>query len=157
MMAHLKLWFLLLLVFAARTGLNLKLYRAESVSGCPNSALSEAKKGSGEENSLLEKRSFKFWPGEDASSEDNEEDAEEDEKEKRTFPAVTRYKYLAQAQGKGKVYQVPARGGRRTMVTLSLDVPTHIMNILFDIAKARDLRAKAAANAQIMAQIGRRK
>ncbi|XP_060100606.1 urocortin-3 [Heteronotia binoei] len=152
-MAHPKLLLLLLLLLAARTGLNLKLSEAESIFSCLNEALSEARKASAEENSLLEKRSSKFSPGEDTSSEDNSEE----DKEKRTFPAVTRYKYLAQAQGKGKVYQGQAKSDRRTKFTLSLDVPTNIMNILFDIAKAKNLRAKAAANAHLMAQIGRRK
>ncbi|XP_054843803.1 urocortin-3 [Eublepharis macularius] len=157
-MAHPKLLLLLLVLFAARTGLNLKLYKAESIFSCINAALSEAKKGFPEENSLLEKRSFKFSPDKDASSEDDEEEAkEEEDKEKRTFPAITRYKYLAQTQGKGKVYQGQAKSDRRTKFTLSLDVPTNIMNILFDIAKAKNLRAKAAANAHLMAQIGRRK
>ncbi|KAL8222492.1 UNVERIFIED_CONTAM: hypothetical protein K2H54_077054, partial [Gekko kuhli] len=157
-MAHPKLLLFLLLLFATRTGLSLKLYQAESIFSCLNAALSEAKRGSAEENSLPEKRSFKFSPGEDAFLEVNDEEAEEEEdKEKRTFPAVTRYKYLAQAQGKGKVYQGQAKSDRRTKFTLSLDVPTNIMNILFDIAKAKDLRAKAAANAHLMAQIGRRK
>lgn len=159
-MGHPKLLLLLLFLFAARTGLNLELYRAESIFSCINAALSEAKKGSAEENSLLEKRSFKFSPREDVFFEDNGEEAEEEEEEdkaKRTFPAVTRYKYLAQAQGKGKGYPGQARGDRRTKFTLSLDVPTNIMNILFDIAKAKNLRAKAAANAHLMAQIGRRK
>ncbi|XP_053112623.1 urocortin-3 isoform X2 [Hemicordylus capensis] len=159
-MTHRRLWLLLLILCAARTGLSLKLYKAESIFSCINAALSEARKGLSDENSLLGKRSFKFPPGEEGvSSEDDEEDAEaeEEEKGKRTFPAVTRYKYLAQAQGKGKVYQGQAKNDRRTKFTLSLDVPTNIMNILFNIAKAKNLRAKAAANAQLMAQIGRRK
>nr|XP_056703519.1 urocortin-3 [Euleptes europaea] len=156
-MAHPKLLLLLLVLFAARTGLSLKLYQAEAIFSCLNAALSEAKKDSAEENSLTEKRSLRFSPGEeDASSEDDGEEAEEEE-DKRTFPAVTRYKYLAQAQGKGKVYQGQAKSDRRTKFTLSLDVPTNIMNILFNIAKAKNLRAKAAANAHLMAQIGRRK
>uniref|UniRef100_A0A8C4TLM4 Corticotropin-releasing factor domain-containing protein n=1 Tax=Erpetoichthys calabaricus TaxID=27687 RepID=A0A8C4TLM4_ERPCA len=41
--------------------------------------------------------------------------------------------------------------------SLSLDVPTKILSILIDLAKARDMRAKAAANAELMARIGRRK
>ncbi|XP_028602895.2 urocortin-3 [Podarcis muralis] len=154
-----RLLILFLILFAARTSLLLKLYKAESVFGCVDAALSEARKGLPGENSALGKRSFKYprVAEEDLSLEDNQEEAEED-KDKRTFPAVTRYRYLAQAQGKGKVYQgVPAKGDRRSKVTLSLDVPTNIMNILFSIAKAKNMRAKAEANAQLMAQIGRRK
>ncbi|XP_077197083.1 urocortin-3 [Paroedura picta] len=164
-MATPKLWLLLVLLLAARTGLNLKLHQAKSIFSCLDAAFSEAKKGSAEENSLLEKRSFKFSPGEeDTSLEDHMEEAEEQEEEevmvdkaKRTFPAGTRYRYLTQAQGKDKVYRGQAKSDRHTKFTLSLDVPTNLMNILFDIAKAKNLRAKAAANAHLMAQIGRRK
>ncbi|XP_019365206.1 PREDICTED: urocortin-3 [Gavialis gangeticus] len=150
-----KLLLLLLILCAARTGLSLKLYKAESVFSCINAALSEAKKSPTDENSLLDKRSFDYLPGEEPSSEEEEE--EEEDKEKRTFPEDARYKYLSQAQVKGKTYQNRARSDRRTKFTLSLDVPTNIMNILFNIAKAKNLRAKAAANAHLMAQIGRRK
>ncbi|XP_019399569.1 PREDICTED: urocortin-3 [Crocodylus porosus] len=150
-----KLLLLLLILCAARTGLSLKLYKAESVFSCINAALSEAKKSLADENALLDKRSFDYLPGEEPSSEEEEE--EEEDKEKRTSPEDARYKYLSQAQVKGKMYQNRARSDRRTKFTLSLDVPTNIMNILFNIAKAKNLRAKAAANAHLMAQIGRRK
>uniref|UniRef100_A0A8C3F339 Corticotropin-releasing factor domain-containing protein n=1 Tax=Chrysemys picta bellii TaxID=8478 RepID=A0A8C3F339_CHRPI len=144
-MSPTRLMLLLLMVCAARTGLSLKLYKAESLFSCINAALSEAEKSRPEENSLVDKRSF-----------DSPEE-EEKEKEKRTFAGDARYKYLSQAQLKGKMYQNRAKTDRRTKFTLSLDVPTNIMNILFDIAKAKNLRAKAAANAHLMAQIGRRK
>ncbi|KAJ8386660.1 hypothetical protein AAFF_G00167760 [Aldrovandia affinis] len=78
-----------------------------------------------------------------------------DTREKRTFPA-SRYKYLTQAQLRGKMYQNSAKSDRRSKFTLSLDVPTNIMNILFNIAKAKNLRAKAADNARLMAQIGKK-
>ncbi|XP_062990494.1 urocortin-3 [Elgaria multicarinata webbii] len=155
-----RLLIFLLILLASRTGRPLQLYKAESIFSCINAALAGAKKGLSGDNSPLEKRSFGFPSGrEGTSSEDDEEEAraEGEEKEKRTFPVVTRYKYLAQAQAKGKAYQDQAKSDRRTKFTLSLDVPTNIMNILFNIAKAKNLRAKAAANAQLMAQIGRRK
>uniref|UniRef100_A0A8C0GCU5 Corticotropin-releasing factor domain-containing protein n=1 Tax=Chelonoidis abingdonii TaxID=106734 RepID=A0A8C0GCU5_CHEAB len=44
-----------------------------------------------------------------------------------------------------------------TKFSLSLDVPTHILKILIDLAKAKQMRAKAAANAELMARIGRKK
>ncbi|TVK90526.1 Cytochrome b-c1 complex subunit 1, mitochondrial [Bagarius yarrelli] len=37
---------------------------------------------------------------------------------------------------------------------LSLDVPTTILSVLIDMAKEHDMRAKAAANAELMARIG---
>ncbi|XP_006120397.2 urocortin-3 isoform X2 [Pelodiscus sinensis] len=144
---------LLLILCAARTGLSLKLYKAESLFNCINAALSEAEKSLLEENSPLDKRNSDYPPGKEAPS--PREEAEEEEKEKRTFPEDARYQY--QAPLKGKMHQTRAKSDRRTKFTLSLDVPTNIMNILFDIAKAKNLRAKAAANAHLMAQIGRRK
>ncbi|KAG7272279.1 hypothetical protein CRUP_018577 [Coryphaenoides rupestris] len=65
------------------------------------------------------------------------------------------YRILSQTQT--KVLQDRRSGDRRSKLTLSLDVPTHIMNVLFDMAKAKKLRAKAADNARLLAHIGRRK
>ncbi|XP_030432507.1 urocortin-3 [Gopherus evgoodei] len=151
-MSPTRLVLLLLVACAVQTGLSLNLYKAESLFSCINAALSDAEKNRLEENSLLDRRSFDSPPGKEAPSQQ-----EEEEKEKRTFPGDARYKYLSQAQLKRKMYQNRAKPDRRTKFTLSLDVPTNIMNILFDIAKAKNLRAKAAANAHLMAQIGRRK
>ncbi|MEE6518253.1 hypothetical protein FKM82_029118 [Ascaphus truei] len=152
-MPHTRLLLLLLTLCMARSSLPYKLYKAESIFSCLKEALEEAKKRSLEDNSILSKRGYEFGPREDLLSQEEEE---EEDKEKRTFPAA-RYRYLSQAQVKGKVYQNKAKSDRRTKFTLSLDVPTNLMNILFDIAKAKNMRAKAAANAHIMAQIGRRK
>ncbi|XP_003220800.1 urocortin-3 [Anolis carolinensis] len=154
-MAQPRVLVLLLVLLVARRGLSLKLYQAESVYGCINAALSDASRAFLGENSPLEKRSFGLRSGGEEEAED--EEAEEEGKGKRTYPGVTRYKSLSQAQGKGKAPPGPANSDRRTKFTLSLDVPTNIMNILFNIAKAKNMRAKAAANAQLMAQIGRRK
>ncbi|XP_044306533.1 urocortin-3 [Varanus komodoensis] len=157
-MAHPRYLLLLLVLCASRPGLPLQLHKADSLLSCLSAALSGARGGPASENSPLEKRSFRFPAGAESTSGGEEEEArvkEEEEKGKRTFPGVTRFKSLAQAQGKAQ--QEQAKSDRRTKFTLSLDVPTTIMNILFDIAKAKNLRAKAAANAQLMAQIGRRK
>nr|XP_033813915.1 urocortin-3 [Geotrypetes seraphini] len=156
-MPPVRLLLFLLLLATARASLPYKLYKAPSIFSCINEALAEAKKRVLEENALPAKRSFDYLPSEGLpSNEEEEEEEEEEEKEKRTFPAA-RYKYLSQAQLKGKVYQNKAKSDRRTKFTLSLDVPTNLMNILFNIAKAKNLRAKAAANAHLMAHIGRRK
>ncbi|MBV98740.1 Urocortin-3, partial [Eschrichtius robustus] len=156
---------LLLLLEAPRTGLAQKLYKAESVFSCLNTALSEAKKSQLEGAPLLSKRSFPSLPSQDSLSGEDQEKEEEEDKEKRTFPGSgggggarsTRHKYLSQGQLRRRLYQDKAKSDRRTKFTLSLDVPTNIMNILFNIAKAKNLRAKAAANAHLMAQIGRKK
>ncbi|KGL79660.1 Urocortin-3 [Tinamus guttatus] len=157
-MPHTKVLLLLALLCATETGRALKLYNAASIFSCLNEALTEAQKGRPDENDLLDKRSLDYPPPEEAfEEEEEEEEALDEEKEKRTFPGEGHYKYVSQAQVKGKTYQNRAKSDRRTKVTLSLDVPTNIMNILFNIAKAKNMRAKAAANAHLMAQIGRRK
>nr|XP_029540082.1 urocortin-3-like [Oncorhynchus nerka] len=52
---------------------------------------------------------------------------------------------------------VSKRAQQRSRFTLSLDVPTSILSVLIDLAKNHDMRAKAAANAKLMARIGKRK
>ncbi|XP_027488133.1 urocortin-3-like [Corapipo altera] len=131
---------------------------ASSLLSCLHSALAEIQENIPEENSVLDKRGSGFGllpPAREASEEQRERERggeAEEELGKRTFPGEGRYKAAPRAQAKGK-----AAPKNRAKVTLSLDVPTNIMNILFDIAKAKNLRAKAAANAHLMAQIGRRK
>nr|XP_004662460.1 urocortin-3 [Jaculus jaculus] len=149
---------LLLLLGGPRTSDSHKVYRAAPAFGCPSTALSEVKASQEEDAPLLNKRSFPGLPGRDPSSAEEEERQDQG---KRTFSGSaaggTRYKYAPQLQQKGKLYPDKPGGDRRAKFTLSLDVPTNIMNILFNIAKARSLRAKAAANAHLMAQVGRKK
>ncbi|KAM9246773.1 Urocortin-3 [Leptosomus discolor] len=156
-MPHARLLLLLALLCATETSRALRLYNTASIFSCLNAALAEAQKSQPEENAVLDKRSFDSPSPEEASEEEEGEFAVDEEMGKRTFPGEGHYKYVSQAQVKGKTYQNRAKSDRRTKVTLSLDVPTNIMNILFNIAKAKNLRAKAAANAHLMAQIGRRK
>ncbi|XP_012520384.1 PREDICTED: urocortin-3 [Propithecus coquereli] len=153
---------LLLLLGGPRTGLAHKVRKAEPILSCLSTALAEARKSQPEGASPLGKRSAHYLLGQVSSSGEQEE---EEDKEKRAFSVSggrgaarsPRYKYLSQAQLRGKLYQDKAKSDRHTKVTLSLDVPTEIMNILLKIAKAKSLRAKAAANAELMAQIGRKK
>ncbi|CAL8318406.1 unnamed protein product [Lota lota] len=79
-----------------------------------------------------------------------------DSRAKRTNNGQPNYRILSQTKLRSKILQNSARSDRRSKFTLSLDVPTNIMNILFDIAKAKNLRAKAADNARLLAQIGRK-
>lgn len=152
-MSHPRLLLLLLLLGATSTGHALSLSSAASLFSCLNAALEEAQKIHPQENSVLDKRGSESPSLEEASEE--EEDDVEEELGKRTFPGEGHNKQVSQAKGKSSPSR--AKSDRRTKVTLSLDVPTNIMNILFNIAKAKNLRAKAAANAHLMAQIGRRK
>lgn len=48
----------------------------------------------------------------------------------------------------------PKRAMQGSRFALSLDVPTTILSVLIDMAKEHDMRAKAAANAALMARIG---
>lgn len=84
------------------------------------------------------------------------DDGEEESRERRTLPGSS-YKFLSHTLLRSKMYGNGARSDRRSRVTLSLDVPTNLMNALFDIARAKNLRAKAAHNARLMAQIGKRR
>nr|XP_012596715.2 urocortin-3 [Microcebus murinus] len=158
---------LLLLLGGPRTGLPHKVPKADPVLSRLNSALSEARKSQPEGASPRDKRSSPHYlPGQASSSgEKKEEEEVGEDKQKRTSSVSggrggawsPRYKYLPQAQLRGKPYQDKAKSDRHTKFTLSLDVPTHLMNILFQIAKAKNLQAQAAANAHLMEKIGRRK
>ncbi|XP_049422217.1 urocortin 3, like [Epinephelus fuscoguttatus] len=80
----------------------------------------------------------------------------ESSREKRTSSPAN-YRFLSRTKLRGQMLRNSSKGDRRSRLTLSLDVPTNIMNVLFDVAKAKNLRAKAAENARLLAQIGRRK
>ncbi|RLV99448.1 hypothetical protein DV515_00009730 [Chloebia gouldiae] len=51
--------------------------------------------------------------------------------------------------------EAPRKKGRK--VSLSFDVHTHLLKILLDLAREKELQAKAAANAELMARLGRRR
>uniref|UniRef100_A0A7M4FKZ0 Corticotropin-releasing factor domain-containing protein n=1 Tax=Crocodylus porosus TaxID=8502 RepID=A0A7M4FKZ0_CROPO len=59
--------------------------------------------------------------------------------------------------GTGQAAAVMKKSSPGSKVSLSLDVPLHILRVLLEEAKVKDMRAKAAANAELMARIGRRK
>uniref|UniRef100_A0A3Q3VV46 Corticotropin-releasing factor domain-containing protein n=1 Tax=Mola mola TaxID=94237 RepID=A0A3Q3VV46_MOLML len=77
-------------------------------------------------------------------------------REKRTSSPAN-YRFMRRTNLRGQVLRNSSKGERRSRLTLSLDVPTNIMNVLFDVAKAKSLRAKAAENARLLAHVGRRK
>ncbi|KAL1784858.1 urocortin-3 [Sigmodon hispidus] len=153
--------FLLLLLGIPGTSLSHKFYNPGPVFNCLSTALSEVKKNRLEDAPLMSRKSFDRLSPQDPLGEEEEQ---KHGKNKRTFSGPVggsgagsaRYRYQSQAQHKGKLYQDKTKSDRGTKFTLSLDVPTNIMNILFNIDKAKNLRAKAAANAQLMAQIGKK-
>lgn len=64
---------------------------------------------------------------------------------------------LRPARAPRPVVQLPLRTQQGSRFALSLDVPTSILSVLIDLAKNQDMRTKAAANAELMARIGKRK
>ncbi|MED6253534.1 hypothetical protein ILYODFUR_006552 [Ilyodon furcidens] len=64
---------------------------------------------------------------------------------------------LRQARAPRPASRVPKRAQQGSRFALSLDVPTSILSVLIDLAKNQDMRTKAAANAELMARIGKRK
>ncbi|XP_056157993.1 urocortin-2-like [Lampris incognitus] len=64
---------------------------------------------------------------------------------------------LRQVRAPRPASQVPKRAQQGSRFALSLDVPTSILSVLIDLAKNQDMRTKAAANAELMARIGKRK
>ncbi|XP_035533888.1 urocortin 3, like [Morone saxatilis] len=90
------------------------------------------------------------------SSSSSSSSSAESSREKRTSSPAN-YRFMSRTKLRGQMLRNSSKGDRRSRLTLSLDVPTNIMNVLFDVAKAKNLRAKAAENARLLAQIGRRK
>ena len=94
-----------------------------------------------------------------SSSSSSSSSSAESSREKRTSSPASNYRFMSRTKLRGQMLRnsSSSKGDRRSRLTLSLDVPTNIMNVLFDVAKAKNLRAKAAENARLLAQIGRRK
>lgn len=91
-----------------------------------------------------------------SSSSTSSSSSAESSREKRTSSPAN-YRFMSRTKLRGQMLRNNSKGDRRSRLTLSLDVPTNIMNVLFDVAKAKNLRAKAAENARLLAHIGRRK
>ncbi|KAJ8259839.1 hypothetical protein GJAV_G00174070 [Gymnothorax javanicus] len=97
------------------------------------------------------------------------EQLEEAAKEKRDLVALNRHRVLQSLQPsqirpsiqRNRLQRPGPRGHKKTAkgprFALSLDVPTSILSALIDLAKNQEMRAKAAANAQLMARIGKKK
>lgn len=51
----------------------------------------------------------------------------------------------------------PAPRKKARKVSLSLDVPTHVLKVVLDLAREKEVQAKVAANAELMARLGRRR
>lgn len=93
-----------------------------------------------------------------SSSSTSSSSSVESSREKRTSSPAS-YRFMSRTKLRGQMLRnsSSSKGDRRSRLTLSLDVPTNIMNVLFDVAKAKHMRAKAAENARLLAHVGRRK
>ncbi|KAJ8249861.1 hypothetical protein COCON_G00230770 [Conger conger] len=144
-MTRLRSLFLSAVLCTHISSVSSRLYASESTL-VKNAVLSDTEKGDLQEDSLPDEGAFLFLPGDALSSVES--------RQKRMF---FRNKYHLQTQQRGKLYQNSTKTDRWSKFTLSLDVPTTLMNILFNIAKTKNLQAKADENARLMARIGKRK
>uniref|UniRef100_A0A8C7TD39 Urocortin 3, like n=5 Tax=Oncorhynchus TaxID=8016 RepID=A0A8C7TD39_ONCMY len=151
MMPFLRTLVVLAVLCAPTSSLCLRLYQSDYNLLCDDDILAEVQTNDVPSDTfpVSESLGSLFKSGDTLSS------AESREKRTSTYPA--NYRFLSQTQLRSKMFQNSINNDRLRKFTLSLDVPTNIMNILFDIQKSKNLRAKAADNARLMAQIGRRK
>ncbi|KAM7378265.1 hypothetical protein PAMA_013250 [Pampus argenteus] len=156
MLLSLKTLLLLSVLCTPTSSLCLRLYQTRSDFLCNNQPAIRVRSDEGDPGyspvdgwgSLL--RSAEYLSSSSSSS------SAESSREKRTL-SPPNYRFMSRTKLRGQMLRNSSKGDRRSRLTLSLDVPTNIMNVLFDVAKAKNLRAKAAENARLLAQIGRRK
>ncbi|CAN9508199.1 unnamed protein product [Ophioblennius macclurei] len=159
MLSSLKTLLLLSVLCAPTSSLCVRLHQTRSDLLCSDQRVSDRieadySPGDGWE-SLLQSTNY-LSSSSSASSSSSSTSSAESSREKRTsYPAG--YRILSRTKLKGQMLRNNSKADRRSKLTLSLDVPTNIMNVLFDVAKAKNLRAKAAQNARLLADIGRRK
>ncbi|KAJ0015563.1 hypothetical protein NQD34_009183 [Periophthalmus magnuspinnatus] len=146
MLSSLKTLLLLSVVCTPTSSLCLRLYPSDLLCNEPQSDRPEP------DSAQLSDWSSVLQFGELLSSSSSAESS----REKRTSSPAN-YRFISRTKLKGQMLRNSSKGDRRSRLTLSLDVPTNIMNVLFDVAKAKNLRAKAAENARLLAQVGRRK
>ncbi|XP_029350606.1 urocortin 3, like isoform X2 [Echeneis naucrates] len=147
MLSSLKTLLLLLVLCTPTSGLCLRLYQTRSDLLCDDDQVPIGLRGDEDEpgwGSLLQPADYLTSSSAESS------------REKRTSTPAN-YRFVSRTKLRGQMVRNSSKGDRRSRLTLSLDVPTNIMNVLFDVAKAKTLRAKAAENARLLAQIGRRK
>ncbi|XP_071761859.1 urocortin 3, like [Centroberyx gerrardi] len=158
MLSSLKTLVLLSVLCTPTSSLCLRLYQSRSDLLCDDRTPAEVRSSEGEPGypaldgwgSLLQSAEYL------SSSSSSSSSSAESSREKRTSGPAN-YRFMSRTKLRGKMLRNSGKSDRRSRLTLSLDVPTNIMNVLFDVAKAKNLRAKAADNARLLAQIGRRK
>ncbi|XP_071398894.1 urocortin 3, like [Centroberyx affinis] len=159
MLSSLKTLLLLSVLCTPTSSLCLRLYQSRSDLLCDDRTPAEVRSRKEEPGypaldgwgSLLQSAEYLS-----SSSSSSSSSSAESSREKRTSGPAN-YRFMSRTKLRGKMLRNSGKSDRRSRLTLSLDVPTNIMNVLFDVAKAKNLRAKAADNARLLAQIGRRK
>ncbi|XP_056133945.1 urocortin 3, like [Lampris incognitus] len=154
MLSILRTLLLLHVLCAPTSSLCLRLYQTEPEILCDERTPAAIRSADEPNYSAAESWSSREYPSASSAS---SSDAAESRERRASNRAAANYRFLSQTKFRSKTLQNSAKSDRRSKFTLSLDVPTNIMNVLFDIAKAKNLRDKAADNARLLAQIGRRK
>ncbi|XP_029969573.1 urocortin 3, like [Salarias fasciatus] len=152
MLSSLKTLLLLSVLCAPTSSLCVRLHQARPDLLCSDQRISDRREPDyppgNDWDSLLQFTNY-------LSSSSSSSSAESSREKRTSHPAG--YRILSRTKLKGQMLRNTSKGERRNRLTLSLDVPTNIMNVLFDVAKAKNLRAKAAQNARLLAHVGRRK
>ncbi|MEQ2279765.1 hypothetical protein AMECASPLE_012712 [Ameca splendens] len=153
MLSSLKTLLLLSVLCAPTSSLCLRLYRSRSDLLCNDHMSLGARSEESEPGYSPVDTSASLLQSADYLSSSS---SAESSREKRTLSPAN-YRFMSRTKLRGQMLRNNIKSDRRSRLTLSLDVPTNIMNVLFDVAKAKNLRAKAAENARLLAHIGRRK
>ncbi|KAK9525713.1 hypothetical protein VZT92_016396 [Zoarces viviparus] len=149
MLSSLKTLLLLLVLCTPTSSLCLRLYQTRGDFVCDDRTAVGVRNDVDGWGSLLQSAEY-------LSSSSSSTSSAESSREKRTSSPAN-YRFVSRTKLRGQMLRDSSKGHRGSRLTLSLDVPTNIMNVLFDVAKAKNLRAKAAENARMLAHIGRRK
>ncbi|XP_056280709.1 urocortin 3, like [Pseudoliparis swirei] len=149
MLSSLKTLLLLSVLCTPTSGLCLRLYRTGDELLCDDRMAVGVRSDVDGWGSLMQSAEY-------LSSSLTSSSSVESSRGKRTSSPAN-YRFVSRTKLRGQMIRNSSKGDRRSRLTLSLDVPTNIMNVLFDVAKAKNLRAKAAENARLLAHIGRRK
>ncbi|XP_037318096.2 urocortin 3, like [Pungitius pungitius] len=159
MLSWLKTLLLLSVLCTPTSGLCLRLFRTRYDLVCDDRTTVGVRSHLDDWGSLLQSAEYLSSSSSSSSSSTSSSSSSssaESSREKRTSSPAN-YRFTSRTKLRGQMLRNSSKADRRSRLTLSLDVPTNIMNVLFDVAKAKNMRAKAAQNARLLAHIGRRK
>ncbi|XP_068442888.1 urocortin 3, like [Clinocottus analis] len=156
MLLSLKTVLLLSVLCTPTSSLCLRLYRTRDDLVCDDQMGVGVRRDVDGWGSLLQSAEYLSSSSSSSSTSSSSSSSADSSREKRTSNPAN-YRFVSRTKLRGQMLRNSSKGDRRSKLTLSLDVPTNIMNVLFDVAKAKNLRAKAVENARLLAHIGRRK